>query len=227
MPRETRESKKMRTNRDNVKEALAALHIPDPEEAGELLPDPATHAATNGSPYQSLLKARDMQIWALRIRGYSASNIADHFDIHENQVNNAIARASASITGEVPQTVVKLELARLDYLLIKAMDVLETRHAAFSHGQVMYDPTTDRPFVDTAPTLQAIDRCLKIQERRARLLALDRDPTAPSDTNDILTPDLQAMINSVNTQAENFLKQATSQDNNNNNNTPTNDTTTP
>lgn len=203
-----RSTRKISTLKDDVKEALNSWGIPDPEDPQDvgLLPDPATHASTNGAPYQHLLKARDMQIWALRIRGYSAEQIAKHYDIKPAQVNNAIARASASVETELPNTVIKLELARLDYLLVKAMDVMEHRHAVFNHGQVMYDQKTDRPYVDTAPVLNAIDRCLKIQERRAKLMGLDKDPQSTPPDDDQLTPELTQMIENVNKQAEEFLQ---------------------
>ncbi|MET0416044.1 MAG: hypothetical protein ABW022_08490 [Actinoplanes sp.] len=65
------------------------------------------------------------------------------------------------------------ELQRLDALLAEAWAVLKRQHLTVSHGRVIYDDSTGEPILDDAPTLSAIDRILKIQERRAKFLGLD------------------------------------------------------
>lgn len=194
------------TNMDEVLSALLASGIPDPMD--EVLPSPRDISDTGSEIFQSIRKARDTQIWALRIRGFSPTQLATHFKTSTQVINNAITRAAAALDTEVPATVVKLELQRLDLLLLKALDVLEGTHVAFSHGKVMYDPNTHEPYIDTAPVLAAINTVLKIQERRSKLLGLDRDTTQPQETDDP-APELQEMIAQVEQAAEQFLKQAT------------------
>lgn len=65
------------------------------------------------------------------------------------------------------------ELQRLDALLAEAWAILKRQHVTVSHGRLIYDDRTGEPLVDDGPTLSAIDRILKIQERRAKFLGLD------------------------------------------------------
>ncbi len=65
------------------------------------------------------------------------------------------------------------ELERLDLLLGEAWSVLKRQHITVSHGRTIYDDRTGEPLIDDGPTLSAIDRILKIQERRAKFLGLD------------------------------------------------------
>lgn len=92
----------------------------------------------------------------------------------------------------------KLEMARLDKLHVKAMQVLEAFHPLVNSGVVVRDNLEDadgNPLVDETtgelktyrlqdqgPLLAAIDRVLKVSERRARLLGLDT-PTKVALTN--------------------------------------------
>jgi hypothetical protein len=64
------------------------------------------------------------------------------------------------------------ELQRLDLLLTEAWAVLQRQHVTVSHGRIVRDEM-DQPILDDGPTLSAIDRILKIQERRAKFLGLD------------------------------------------------------
>lgn len=64
------------------------------------------------------------------------------------------------------------ELQRLDVLLAEAWAVLKRQHITVSHGRIIKDDL-DEPILDDGPTLSAIDRILKIQERRAKFLGLD------------------------------------------------------
>lgn len=70
----------------------------------------------------------------------------------------------------------ELELERLDALYRKAWAVLNKPHLLVQGGRpvvITGDDDTEIRLHDDGPTLQAIDRLLKIAERRARLLGLD------------------------------------------------------
>jgi cell division septal protein FtsQ len=81
-----------------------------------------------------------------------------------------------------------LELARLDRLEIAANEVLEREHVTVSNGRIVV--LGESPLPDDAPVLAAIDRLLKIQERRARLLGLD----APTKQNISISPERAAAL---------------------------------
>jgi hypothetical protein len=78
--------------------------------------------------------------------------------------------------GEAADELRALELERLDALYKAAWEVLERPHLTVSHGKVVKltrPDGTEMTLRDDAPTLQAIDRLLRIAERRAKLLGLD------------------------------------------------------
>lgn len=64
------------------------------------------------------------------------------------------------------------EIRRLEALLVEAWAVLKRDHVTVSHGRIVVDDD-GKPILDDGPTLSAIDRILKIQERKAKFLGLD------------------------------------------------------
>ncbi len=106
--------------------------------------------------------------------------------------------AIKDIYREDAKTLTKLELEKLDDLQLEALNVLRTEHVLVSngavirthvrdeHGKLEFDSETGLPksvpIRDDGPTLAAIDRLLKIAERRSRLLGLDK-PTKIASTD--------------------------------------------
>jgi hypothetical protein len=83
-----------------------------------------------------------------------------------------VQRALLLVVTEPAAEVRALELMRLDELWVKAAEVLNRQHVTVSNGRIVRTETGE-PLLDDAPVLAAIDRLLKIQERRAKLLGLD------------------------------------------------------
>lgn len=81
------------------------------------------------------------------------------------------------------------ELRRLDLLLSEAWAVLKRAHVTVSHGRIIRDED-DQPLLDDGPVLQAIDRVLKIQERRAKYLGLDAPTKVEAITIDALDAEI-------------------------------------
>ncbi len=68
------------------------------------------------------------------------------------------------------------ELMRLDQLWQEVWRVLKTEHYVLSQGRIVERAQSDGTvagLLDDGPVLQAIDRLLKIQERRSKYLGLD------------------------------------------------------
>jgi hypothetical protein len=82
-----------------------------------------------------------------------------------------------------------LELARLDALQGRTWAVMEREHVTVSHGKIIRGED-GKPLRDDGPLLAAVDRLLKIAERRARLLGLD----APTRTELITLDQVDAEI---------------------------------
>ena len=109
-----------------------------------------------------------------------------------------VSAAIKSVYQEKAHELVKLEMERLDAMQLEALSVLQTEHVLVNSGAVVRTLVLDEkgrpvidsdtglpksvPLLDDGPRLQAIDRLLKIQERRARLLGLDK-PTKVASTN--------------------------------------------
>lgn len=122
--------------------------------------------------------------------GYSSRGHAtkDFSRIFEQQITEQ--RASVEVYRE-------MELTRLDQLTLEAINVLRTRHYAITpSGKVGRHPDTNEVLVDDGPTLAAIDRLLKIQARRARLLGLD----APQKMEVLTLDAIDARIDELNEQ---------------------------
>lgn len=99
------------------------------------------------------------------VLGY-ASRAAASVDI-KRAMETAVVEQSRSV--EVYR---EEELQRLDLLLSEAWSILKREHITVSHGRVVRDDM-DQTIPDVGPVLAAMDRILKIQERRAKLLGLD------------------------------------------------------
>jgi hypothetical protein len=127
---------------------------------------------------------------ALRMTGMSWAKIADELGY------GAPGAACQDFTRTLEASIVEQhrsvelyreeELQRLDLLLTEAWTILKRAHVTVSHGRIIRDDDTDQPLLDDGPTLQAIDRVLKIQERRAKLLGLDAPMKVEAITIDAL-----------------------------------------
>jgi hypothetical protein len=86
------------------------------------------------------------------------------------------------------------EIQELDHLAATAIEVMRTPHYEISaSGRVAEDPTTGLPLLDDKPKLAAIDRLLKIQDRRAKLLGLDSAQRVEVLTLDALTAEAERL----------------------------------
>jgi hypothetical protein len=137
---------------------------------------------------------RDADAAALRGKGWTFQRIANELGYaSKGKAYEGVQRALAEIPREAVEELRQMELERLDRLYQAAAEVLEREHLAISHGKVVrrrVDVQRDedgieildgegnpiplyQDVMDDGPVLQAIDRMLKIQERRAKLLGLD------------------------------------------------------
>lgn len=115
---------------------------------------------------------RDAEACRLRARALSYAEIAKRLGyVDESHAHRAVQRALKATVQEASDELRAVELKRLDGLYRLALKVAERAHVTVSNGRVVH--LGDLPLQDDAPALAAIDRLLKIQERRARLLGLD------------------------------------------------------
>lgn len=118
---------------------------------------------------------RDAQACRLRVSGCTYQQIADRLGYpHRDLARRAVERALLEIIREPAEQLRQLELERLDEMARIAWSVLYTKHLHVSaSGKVARHPDTGEVLIDHEPTFAAMDRLLKIGERRAKLLGLD------------------------------------------------------
>ena len=115
---------------------------------------------------------RDGQAARLRADGCTYQQIADQLGFsHRDLARRSVARALAATVREPADELRHLELIRLDALWVEATKVMTAEHLTVSHGKVV--EVDGVPLKDDGPVLSAIDRLLKIMERRAKLVGLD------------------------------------------------------
>jgi hypothetical protein len=130
---------------------------------------------------------KDAQAVELRRRNLTYRQIAAQMGWKSQKTAyEAVHRGLADAIQEPADEVRRLELERLDEYARHALRVLATPHLVVSQGIVVVHPVSEEPLTDDQPVLQALDRLIKISERRSRLLGLD----APVKTRvEVITED--------------------------------------
>lgn len=129
---------------------------------------------------------RDADIWELRAKGYSVLQIAEHSGYSPAQVRSSLSHVAEEYKVESAAEIIKMELDRLDIMLVHAMEALERTYIAYSNGRKMTDTDengNEVPVEDVAPVMKAIDMILKIMDRRSKYLGLDAPTKSESSIN--------------------------------------------
>jgi hypothetical protein len=137
--------------------------------------------------------ARDAEACRLRTRAVSYSEIARQLGFSNSAAaHEAVQRGLREIVAEPAEQVRQFEIERLDGLWDMALAIAERHHVTVSNGRVVY--LGDMPLSDDGPALQAMDRLLKIQERRARLLGLDAPVKHEVRNVDALDAEIERLV---------------------------------
>lgn len=121
---------------------------------------------------------RDARAARLRGKGWSYDRIGKEMGYADGSgAYRAVQRALRAIQQEAADEVRQIELARLDALWEKTAEIFGKDSLLVQQGRVVRVPVDldegASPVVDEELKLKALDRLLRIQERRARLLGLD------------------------------------------------------
>lgn len=127
--------------------------------------------------------ARDAEACRLRARNLTYRQIADELGIDVRSAYDGVQRALKDTLQEPADDLRRLELERLDELARQARGVMEATHYVVDKGSVVI--WEGSPLLDDAPVLAAVDRLLKVQERRAKLLGLDSPQRVSVDAQQI------------------------------------------
>lgn len=112
---------------------------------------------------------RQIEALELRKAGLSYAKIGERLGIEESNAHSLVARACKAVAKELGEEIVQIERARLD-------GVLEGIWAKAAKGD--YD---------------AVDRCLKIAERRAKLEGIDKQRDAAMVVMPVDSPDVSKL----------------------------------
>jgi hypothetical protein len=150
---------------------------------------------------QAAVAQRRTRAIARRIDGATWQQIADAEPGYSDRaaackdVQRALEAARTEM-AETAEELRQLEVERLDRLIRAAVGVLDRRHVVVSHGRIVREGkpyVTDEgtaeiaegagsPLIDDTPTLQAIDRVMRLSESKRRLLGLDAPAKAEFST---------------------------------------------
>lgn len=128
------------------------------------------------------IEGRKKQVRALELRaaGHSFQQIADimkaegHGNINSPQhARVLVQRGLAHMIQEPAEDVVKMEMTRLDLLTKKGFEILNGLHVMIHQGLIVKDEDGN-VLQDVGPQLAAIDKLIKVMERRAKMLGIDK-----------------------------------------------------
>jgi hypothetical protein len=136
---------------------------------------------------------RDARAVELRRRHLNYRQIARELDLSASTAYEAVQRGLADTIAETNDEVRRQELERLDDLARVSLRVLAKTHVVVSQGRVAKHPDTGEVLVDDGPILAAIDRLLKIQDRRAKLLGLDAPAKVEVLTMDAIDAEIRRL----------------------------------
>lgn len=155
------------------------------------MPSLTTARRSDGRYTRSAEQAeRDAQAARYVALGWTYARIGEHFGVTKQAAFYMVHRALNEAGKETREEALSVELAKLDAYEQAALEVLARKHVTVSNGRLI---TIDgEPLLDDGPVLQALDRLMKIADRRARLLGLD----APSrvEVTDSLDADIERLV---------------------------------
>lgn len=132
---------------------------------------------------------RDAKAFALRARHYSYVRIAQELGYaSRGAAHDGVQRAIAAANQDSLQESKQLVLGHLEQLAAAAWRVLEANHIVVQNGQVVRlsgaEGGEGETITDDEPVLQAIDRLVKIEQERIRVLGLYAPKTVQVLTHD-------------------------------------------
>lgn len=119
-------------------------------------------------------RARDVEALRLKALGYSLEEIAAKLSLSDDprRAAAAIKRALGGVLRFATDEHRALELESYDELEVALWRQLRKSHLLVDRGTIVLD-LNGQPLDDDRYALEAIDRIMKIKERRAKLLGLD------------------------------------------------------
>lgn len=131
---------------------------------------------TRGGRFARTLEGaeRDAEAIRMQIGGATYQEISDTLGYGgKSNAHRAIKDAIAQIPAEDVRELRRVSSLRLDRLTSEAFAVLERDHVHISQGGKVVRDDGGQIVLDDGPKLAAIDRIVRVEERRARLFGMD------------------------------------------------------
>jgi hypothetical protein len=137
---------------------------------------------------------RDAKACEMKSRGATYQQISDTLGYgSRSNAHRAVKAALAAIPIESAEELRRLQLGTLEYLAGHAARVLERQHLTITQsGRIVVDDNGEQ-VLDDGPILAAIDRILRIQDRKAKLMGLDAPVKTEVITLDYLNARLEEL----------------------------------
>ena len=140
---------------------------------------------------------KDHEAAMLRTRSWTYKTIGEHFGVSQAAAHRMVQRAIAEIPREKTEELLASELAKVEMVERKFLEIIERHHAHISaSGKVVYD-AEGRQIIDDGPVIQALAGYLKAGERRAKLLGLNAPVKHEVITLDYLDAEIQRLEREV------------------------------
>jgi hypothetical protein len=157
---------------------------------------------------------RDREALRMRGIGWSLPRISDELGYGgKGNVSTALKRAKDDVIRPATQELIDQEIANLDHLIDRAIEVLERNHVTVSHGRVITQivqpavrcedaacpgdstchlctPAVHAPVLDDGPTLQAVATLQRLYESRRKLLGTDAATKIDATVHEVTQEDL-------------------------------------
>lgn len=141
----------------------------------------------------------DAKALELRRRGLSYAQVAEQMGWKSQAASYyAVQRGLADTAKEASEEVRAIELARLDELTRVGYRVMfSTHYVTTQSGRLAAHPVTGELLVDDGPVLAAMNSLIRVAERRAKLLGLDRPIKHEVRTIDAIDARLEELARQV------------------------------
>jgi DNA-binding CsgD family transcriptional regulator len=147
---------------------------------------------------KAIIEDRRSKAWELRLKGKSTRQIALALEVSVGTAHSdlaAVMERTKEENDDRAETHRALSLARLD----RALDTIEAALGANSLGE---DDAAEDLGADHELRLKALDRLLKIEERRAKLLGLDAPTKVDANVTTVGLDEIDELRNSANANSD-------------------------
>lgn len=120
------------------------------------------------------------------------ARIASHLGTNQRRVQRLLHKYSPKLIEKDAALFRDVEVGKLDELEELLWSIIDQEHYMISNGMVVYLETGE-PVPDTDPVFKAIDRIIKVSERRSKLLGLDKPIKVEATVHNVDSRDLELM----------------------------------